>query len=106
LRQSTEGKVCAPQSLETLTLANTQLISSPAAIARARVPASDASPISERLSHLYKTIIQRNDETHYLNSTVIHDSILRLNDITIEDAIRLEPQPINLLDGMGNTPLH
>lgn len=55
---------------------------------------------------MYKRIIQLDDETHYLNSTVIHDSILRLNDITLESAIRLEPQSINLIDGMGYAPLH
>jgi len=63
-------------------------------------------PISERRFHLYKRIIQLDDETYYFNTSVIHDSILSLNDVTLADAIALEPQSINYLDGMGNAPLH
>ncbi|KAF4335473.1 hypothetical protein FBEOM_10710 [Fusarium beomiforme] len=85
---------------------NGRYMSPRAATARARVLASDVNPISERLFHLYKRIIQLDDEAHYFNSSVIHDSILKLNDITLANAIALDPQSINSLDGMGYAPLH
>ncbi|KAH6885408.1 ankyrin repeat-containing domain protein [Thelonectria olida] len=80
--------------------------SSPAATARARILTSDVNPISERFFHIYKQIIHLDEERDYLNSTVAHDSILRLNSISLAEAIALEPQSINSLDGMGYAALH
>jgi len=81
--------------------------SSPATIARSRLLSSRTEIASPRADYLYKAIIHLAQESlHPEHSTLVHDSILGICDLTLEEAMAIDPSSVDSLDSFGYAPLH